>query len=64
MAIRLRRVEGTLIVICAAKSRPKDGDIYLNDEAGDKLAENEYDDLNWWERAYNMKNHTVDATNT
>ena len=33
MAIRLRRVDGTLIALCAARSVEKEGDIYLDDEA-------------------------------
>jgi hypothetical protein len=33
MSIRLRRVGSTLIAICAARSVPKPGDIYLDDEA-------------------------------
>lgn len=32
MAIRLRRVEGVLVALCAAKSVAKPGDIYLDDE--------------------------------
>lgn len=31
MAIRIRRVNGRLIALCAARSVPKDGDIYLDD---------------------------------
>ncbi len=38
MAIRLRRVNGTLIAICAARSVPKEGDIYLDDEAHTALS--------------------------
>ena len=32
MAIRVRRVDGTLVALCAAKTDEVDGDIYLNDE--------------------------------
>lgn len=32
MSIRLRRVDGTLIAICAARSVEKEGDVYLDDE--------------------------------
>lgn len=32
MAIRLRRVDGKLVALCAARSMPKDGDVYLDDE--------------------------------
>jgi predicted RNase H-like HicB family nuclease len=33
MAIRLRRVNGVLIALCAAKSKKKVDDVYLDDEA-------------------------------
>jgi len=39
MAIRLRRVEGVgLIAICAARSVPKEGDVYLDDAAHHALS--------------------------
>ena len=31
MAIRIRKVNGKIIALCAAKSKPKEGDIYLDD---------------------------------
>lgn len=31
MAIRIRRVNGTLVALCAVESDPQDGDIYLDD---------------------------------
>ena len=31
MAIRLRNIKGTWVAICAAKSRPEIGDVYLDD---------------------------------
>ena len=31
MAIRLRMINGTLVALCAARSMPKDGDVYLDD---------------------------------
>lgn len=31
MAIRLRKVEGTLIALCAAETDPQEGDAYLDD---------------------------------
>ncbi len=31
MAIRVREIEGRLVALCAAKSRPKPGDVYLHD---------------------------------
>lgn len=39
MAIRLRRVDGTLIALCAARSVPKPGDLYLDDEQHLALAQ-------------------------
>lgn len=33
MAIRIRNVDGVTVALCAAKSQPKDGDIYLDDNA-------------------------------
>lgn len=38
MAIRLRLVNGKMIAICAARSVPKDDDIYLDDAAHSALA--------------------------
>lgn len=32
MSIRLRRVGGVLVALCAARSLPRDGDVYLDDE--------------------------------
>lgn len=32
MALRLRRVDGVLVTLCAAETDPMDGDFYLNDE--------------------------------
>lgn len=33
MAIRIREVDGKLIAVCAAKTKPQKGDIYIGDEA-------------------------------
>ena len=38
MAIRIRKVDGCTIVICAAKSDHKKGDIYLDDLAHHALS--------------------------
>lgn len=38
MAIRLRRTEKGLVALCAARSVPKDGDIYLDDEIHQSLS--------------------------
>jgi len=38
MAIRIRRVNGVLIAICAAKSIPKEGDVYLDDAQHEALS--------------------------
>ena len=32
MAIRVRRVKGVLVALCAAKSVKRQGDLYLDDE--------------------------------
>lgn len=39
MSIRLRRVNGILIALCAARSVEKPGDVYLDDNAHHALAE-------------------------
>ena len=31
MAIRIRKVDGKTIALCAAKTKPKPGDLYLDD---------------------------------
>lgn len=31
MAIRIRKVNGIIVALCAAKTKAEDGDIYLND---------------------------------
>ena len=31
MAIRIRRVDGYTIALCAAETKPKEGDLYLDD---------------------------------
>ena len=31
MAIRLRRINSDLVALCAAKSKPRTGDVYLDD---------------------------------
>ncbi len=31
MAIRIRKINGKVIALCAAKHKPKKGDIYLDD---------------------------------
>lgn len=38
MAIRIRRVEGTLVALCAARTRAEPGDIYLDDAAHHALS--------------------------
>ena len=38
MAIRLRMIEGQLVALCAARSVPEDGDIYLDDAAHGALS--------------------------
>ena len=31
MSIRIRKVQGTLVALCAAKTKALDGDVYLDD---------------------------------
>lgn len=31
MAIRIRRIHGEIVALCAAEMKPNDGDIYLDD---------------------------------
>jgi len=38
MAIRLRKVEGILIALCAAETDPQEGDVYLDDDTHYALA--------------------------
>lgn len=38
MAVRLRKTEAGLVALCAARSVPKDGDIYLDDCAHHALS--------------------------
>lgn len=39
MAIRIRKVDGILVALCAARSVEKDGDVYLDDGQHMALAE-------------------------
>lgn len=39
MAIILRKVNGTLVALCAAKTKVKNGDVYLNDDTHHALTE-------------------------
>jgi hypothetical protein len=39
MAIRIRRVKGLYVALCAAESQPDPGDIYLNDGMHSSLTE-------------------------
>lgn len=45
MAIRLRRVEGVLVALCAARSVEKPGDVYLDDGAHQALADKFMEDF-------------------
>ena len=38
MAIRIRKINGTTVALCAAKTRAKEGDIYLDDSAHHALS--------------------------
>lgn len=39
MSIRIRKIKGILVALCAAKSRSKKSDIYLDDNAHHALYE-------------------------
>lgn len=45
MSIRIRKIEGKLVALCAAKSEPKEGDIYLDDNAHHALYKKFYKDF-------------------
>ena len=45
MAIRLRRVDGLLIALCAARSVKKPGDVYLDDGQHHALADKFMEDF-------------------
>lgn len=47
MSIRLRRIDGILVALCAARSVAKPGDTYLDDEQHYALASKFADD---WDR--------------
>lgn len=38
MSIRLRRIDGLLVALCAVEADPVDGDVYLDDEVHEALA--------------------------
>lgn len=38
MAMRIRRVDGVVIAVCAALTEPKVGDLYIDDEAHSALS--------------------------
>ena len=38
MAIRIREIYGEVVALCAAKTKAKDGDIYLDDRAHHALS--------------------------
>ena len=44
MAIRIRRVDGKIVALCAARSVEKDGDVYLDDAQHYALSEKFWDD--------------------
>lgn len=46
MAIRIRKVDGILIAICAARSIPKEEDIYLGDDVHHALTNKFAEDFN------------------
>ena len=44
MAIRIRRIDGRVVALCAARSIEKPGDVYLDDAEHYALAEKFWDD--------------------
>lgn len=38
MAIRIRQIDGKVVALCAAKTKAKDGDTYLDDNAHHALS--------------------------
>jgi hypothetical protein len=46
MAIRLRRIDGYLIAVCAARTEHEPGDLYLDDEAHHALTTKFAEDFN------------------
>ena len=58
MAIRLRRVDGILVAICAARSIKKPEDIYLDDSAHHALAVKFSDDFR--SEGYNLQEVSTD----
>ncbi len=38
MAIRIRKADGRIVALCAAKSKAKKGDLYLNDGIHEALS--------------------------
>jgi len=45
MAIRIRKIKGEIIALCAAESEVMEGDIYLNDNIHHALSEKFYSDF-------------------
>ena len=45
MSIRVRRVDGVLVALCAARSMPKNGDLYLDDAVHHALSAKFHADL-------------------
>lgn len=47
MAIRIRKIDGRWIALCAARSMPKEGDVYLDDAIHYALTEKFARDFNY-----------------
>lgn len=45
MAIRIRKINGKVIALCAAKTKPKKDDIYLDDNIHHALTNKFYNDF-------------------
>jgi len=56
MAIRIRRVKGRLVALCAAETDPKLDDMYLDDEIHYALAQKFWrEDTDWYEDDEELK---------
>jgi hypothetical protein len=66
VSIRIREVDGVTVAICAARSIPKPGDIYLDDAAHHALTIKfgvDFDSMGLWPvigKAYQVEQHLME----
>lgn len=60
MAIRIRQIDGVLVALCAARSVPKEGDIYLDDGVHQALTDKHVRE--WYEENGIASNGFVNST--